>query len=95
MKDEQQTSSDHTQIHLAPDEALVLFELLSRWCKESSAPTPSASCFESPAECAVLHGLLAGLEKQLVAPFRADDLDLVKEARRRLQSSWDYPALRV
>ncbi|AHK01325.1 hypothetical protein X971_1442 [Agrobacterium tumefaciens LBA4213 (Ach5)] len=43
----------------------------------------------------MLHGLLAGLEKQLVAPFRADYLDLVKEARRRLQSSWDYPALRV
>ncbi|MCY1324521.1 hypothetical protein D9M69_99700 [compost metagenome] len=57
-------------------------------------PTPGAECFESTAECAVLHGLLADLEKQLVAPFRADYADVVKEARLRLEASWDYADLR-
>ncbi|MGN7803433.1 hypothetical protein ACTJKE_11955 [Ensifer sp. 22521] len=94
MKNEQKSLPDSAEIRLSPDEALVLFDLLSRWCEENDAPTPGAECFESTAECAVLHGLLADLEKQLVAPFRADYADVVNEARLRLEASWDYADLR-
>jgi hypothetical protein len=94
MTNEQQRPLDGVQIQLSPEEALVLFGLLSRWCEEGSAPTPEASCFESTAEGAALHGLLADLETQLVAPFKADYSDLLKEARNRLKESWDYPTLR-
>ena len=94
MIDEQEPASDGTQITLTPEEALVLFDLLSRWCAEGGAPSPHASCFESTAEGAVLHGLLAYLESQLVAPFKTDYRDLVNEARNHLKESWDYPTLR-
>ncbi|OCP01841.1 hypothetical protein BC374_02650 [Ensifer sp. LC13] len=94
MTDEQKTSPDSAEIRLSPDEAVVLFELLSRWSEENVAPTPDAACFESTAECAVLLGLLAGLQKQLVAPFREDYAAIVKAARRRLVPSWDYADLR-
>ncbi|EJT06811.1 hypothetical protein [Rhizobium sp. CCGE 510] len=82
------------EIRLDPDEALVLFELLSRWSEDNNAPTPDASCFETTAECAVLHRLLAELEKQLVAPFQTDYRDAVDIARSRLASAWEYPTLR-
>jgi hypothetical protein len=93
MTDEKQPAPDGVQIQLSPEEALVLFALLSRWCEKGSAPTPQASCFESTAEGAVLHGLLANLETQLVAPFTAEYRHLLKEARDRLNASWDYPTL--
>ena len=85
---------DGLQIRLSLDEALVLFDLLSRWCEEGRAPTPEASCFESTAELAVLRGVLAYLETQLAAPFKADYADLVKESRNCLKGSWEYPTLR-
>ena len=94
MTDEQKTSPDSAEIRLSPDEALALFELLSRWSEENAVPTPDASCFESTAECAVLLAVLADLQKQLVAPFREDYAEAVKAARRRLAPSWDYPDLR-
>jgi hypothetical protein len=94
MENEQHDPPHGAEIHLSPNEALVLFELLSRWCEQSSAATPNAECFESTAEGAVLHRLLADLEKQLVSPFRADYVALLKEARGRLAGGWDYPTLR-
>jgi hypothetical protein len=42
----------------------------------------------------VLHSVLAGLEKQLVAPFKEDYHQIVKEARRRLVDLWDSPTLK-
>jgi hypothetical protein len=90
----QPPATNTAQIKLNPEEALVLFDLLSRWSEEGSAPTPEASCFESTAEGVVLLRLLAALESQLVAPFRADYRDLVNEARNRLKDSWDHPTLR-
>jgi hypothetical protein len=56
---------------------------------------PSGDCFESPAECAVLHNILATLEKQLAAPFRADYPDLVERARARLAQHWHGTTLRA
>ena len=81
-------------IHLSADEALVLFDVLSRWCEDGEASTPGSDCFESTAECAVLHGLLADLERQLVTPMRSDYREYLHAARLRLAPAWDYPTLR-
>ncbi|MDH7796626.1 hypothetical protein QBC99_002689 [Beijerinckia sp. GAS462] len=72
----------------------MLFELLSRWCDPKATHTPSGRCFESTAECAVLQGLRADLEKQLVAPFQDDYNQIVEDARSRLVGLWDYPTLK-
>ncbi|MQB40486.1 hypothetical protein [Rhizobium sp. ICMP 5592] len=87
---------DGAEIHLSPDEAVVLFELLSRWCdsKAIHAHSPDSKCFESTAECAVLHNVLASLEKQLVAPFEEDYNQMVEEARRRLADLWNHLTLK-
>jgi hypothetical protein len=82
------------QIGLSSDEAIVLFDLLSRWIDESNAPTPGSDCFAGPAECVVLHGLLASLEKQLVAPFSADYAEAVERAHARLGRGWFGKTLR-
>jgi hypothetical protein len=86
--------TDTAKIKLSADEALVLFELLSRWSDSSDAPTPDATCFESTAEGAVLNMVLCDLEKQLVAPFRQEYEELLSAARTRLEISWDYPTLK-
>ena len=81
-------------VALSGDEALVLFELLSRWCDDRDAPAPGPELFESPAETRVLSQVQAGLEAQLAAPLRADYLDLLGAARRRLSADWDWHTLR-
>ena len=87
--------ADQVQVSLAPEEALVLFDLLSRWTDDKDAATPSSDCFESPAECAVLHNVLATLEKRLAAPFRADYAELVESARARMAQGWEGTTLRA
>jgi len=93
MTNETKTVPGGAEIHLEPHEALVLFELLSRWSEPDQARAPSATCFESTAECAVLHLLLGHLEKQLVAPFAPDYRRLLEQARSRLGDAWDHPTL--
>ena len=92
------TSSDHEDgatVELTPDEAIVLFDLLSRWSgKNETGETPSPACFESTAEGAVLNALLCLLEAQLVAPFKRDYNRFLMEARQRLADGWSYPTLR-
>lgn len=74
-------------ICLSAEEALVLFELLSRWSEESgSGKTPGAACFENPAEPAVLDALCCLLERQLAEPFGDDYADMLAKARDRLTS---------
>ncbi|WP_454817045.1 hypothetical protein [Labrys neptuniae] len=86
-------TQDHLEIGLDASEAVVLFELLSRWCDPKTGATPAGSCFESTAECVVLHRLLGSLEKQLVAPFKHDHAETLARARSHLQHDWDYPTL--
>jgi len=74
----------HTTIRLEPDEALVLFELLSRWSSDGEAAKPASDCFESPAEVAALLGVLADLEGQLAEPFGKDYEERLAAARERL-----------
>jgi hypothetical protein len=86
---------DAATVRLTPDEAVVLFELLSRWSDEEGAGhTPGPSCFESTAEAAVLNSLLCELERQLVAPFKAEYPRVLEAARDRLAGSWSRATLR-
>ncbi len=78
MPDKPQSAPEGARIDLSPDEAVILFDLLARLCEDSGASTPEASCFESTAEIAVLHNILAGLESQLVASVEQDYIKLLK-----------------
>jgi hypothetical protein len=66
-------------ISLTADEALVLFEFLSRF-EESNEMT-----IVDQAEERALANLLGPLQKQLVSPFRNDYVELLKQARNRLR----------
>lgn len=92
MTDGSQTP-DEVEIGLDASEAIVLFELLSRWSDPKTEATPAGACFQSTAECAVLLGLLGSLEKQLSAPFKPDYAEIVAQARRRLERLWDHGTL--
>lgn len=85
---------DGVCVHLSAYEANVLFGLLSRWIDEKDALTRSSRHFETPSECAVLHGILCDLEKQLSAPQAADYRRIVQDARERLAYRWDGTNLR-
>ena len=73
-------ATDEAQIDLSADEAIVLFDLLSDW--EESGATARLS---DPAELAALSSVLCQLERQLVAPFKADYARRLEEARARLR----------
>jgi hypothetical protein len=66
-------------IELTGDEALVLFEFLSRF---SDTDTLS---LEDQAEARALWNLLCLLQKQLVEPFRPNYQELLRQARDRLR----------
>lgn len=68
-----------TEIELAEDEALVLFEWLSRFNKTGRA------AFEDQAEQRALWNLEAALEKVLVAIFDPRYAELLAAARQRLR----------
>jgi len=89
MEQKDSKDDDVTEIRLDAKEAVVLFELLSRWSDPKAAYTPDKLCFESPAEYAVLNGLLADLEKQLTAPFKPEYRQILADARSLLAERWD------
>ena len=64
---------------IAPDEALVLFEFLSR-AEESGRLE-----VQHPAEETVLTQILGRLEKHLVTPFAADYRERLATARARIE----------
>jgi hypothetical protein len=68
------------KLDLTDDEALVLFEWLSREDKRSAIPV------EDPSEKTVLWSIHCQLEKALVQPFKKDYATLVAEARHRVSS---------
>jgi hypothetical protein len=69
--------SDPVTLIVSEDEALVLFEWLS---------TLDGSTLDAPERDAVL-GLLAALERTLVAPFQPNYGELLMAARARLSST--------
>jgi hypothetical protein len=66
---------ENVVINLDSAEALVLFEMLSRWSSDGAAFEIS-----DPGEEVALNGLLALLEKQLVDPLRSDYRERVAQA---------------
>ena len=69
------------KLELSQDEALVLFEWLSRLNERDAFPC------EDPAEQQVLWSLHAQLEKVMVEPFLENYRALVAEARARVKAS--------
>jgi hypothetical protein len=68
-------------VPLSPDEALVLFEFLSRY-EENERLT-----IEDSAEDRVLTTLLSRLESHLVSPFSPHYRELLASARARVRES--------
>lgn len=66
-------------LEFSRDEALVLFELLSRFSNSGSL------ALEDQAEEVALWGLTGMFEKVLVEPFREDYAELLNAARDRLR----------
>lgn len=66
-------------IELTGDEALVLFEFLSRYSDSNSL------VIEDQAEQRALWNLLSVLEKQLAEPLRPEYRELLQRARDRLR----------
>lgn len=71
--------TSEVQISLTADEALVLFEFLSRF-EESNELT-----IVDQAEERALSNLLGPLQKQLVSPFQEDYAEQLRQARNRLR----------
>lgn len=71
---------DEEDVHLVleADEALVLFEFLSRFSDDDELST------QHEAETHALWNLQCLLEKKLVAPFRDDYDEILDEARNSL-----------
>lgn len=74
--------TSEVQISLTADEALVLFEFLSRF-EESNKLT-----IVDQAEERALSNLLGPLQKQLVRPFQEDYVDQLRQARNRLRDNF-------
>lgn len=72
--------TDETTIKLNKDEALVLFEFLSR-----INDNELKEIFEDQAEQKILWILEGQLEKQLAEPFKPDYKDIIKEARNKIR----------
>lgn len=80
--------SGRTTLQLEKDQALVLFELLSRWIDDAPQPTPSAECFQSPAELVVLKQLDEKLKALLSEPLQPDYPEILGAARDRLSDEF-------
>ncbi len=70
---------ESVHITLTANEALVLFDALTRFCETDTLE------IEDQAEQQALWKLLAQFEKQLVEPFRQDYRELLAAARDRLR----------
>lgn len=69
------------KLELTQDEALVLFEWLSRLDEQDAFPC------KDPAEQQVLWSLHGQLEKVMAEPFRANYRELVAQARSRVKAN--------
>ena len=72
--------TDEITIKLDKDEALVLFDFLSRINDKELK-----EIFEDQAEQKALWILEGQLEKQLVEPFKPEYKDIVREARNKIR----------
>ena len=75
------SSADEAVLRLTGDEAIVLFELLTRSAEADAL-------FGDDSERAVVHWILCDLEKQMVAPLREDYRHVLEGARKRIAERW-------
>ena len=75
-------------VQLSADDALVLFQFLSRFEQDET------STINDPAGGHALARLLAQLEKKLIAPFDARYLSILQAAQARLRALYGDPAAR-
>lgn len=73
-------NEENINIELTKDEAIVLFEFLTRFNNQNNP-----DIFDDQAEQRVLWNFESLLEKKLTAPFRPDYLDIVKKARDKVR----------
>lgn len=76
--------AEDVTLPFTPDEALVLFEWLSRETKSDAGWNNQKLAFVHPSERVALWNLLAALESNLVEPFQANYNVLLDDARNRL-----------
>lgn len=76
-------AKNRVEVRLTPDEALVLFEFLSRYSDGDELRV------EDQAEQRALWNLCCLLEKQLVEPFNPNYFELLESARNRLRDDGD------
>ena len=76
------TQPSEVHLRLTPDEALVLFEFLSRYNDTDELR------LEDQAKQRALWNLCCLLEKELVEPFNPDYVKLLQSARDRLGDTW-------
>ncbi len=74
------TDQQKINLTVTKDEALVLFEFLSRFNQSEHS-----DIFEDQAEQKILWLLEGQLEKQLVEPFKPDYKDIVREVRNKIR----------
>ena len=72
-------SEENVRIELSGDQAIVLFEWLSRFNKQKRQN------FEDQAEQRVLWDIEGQLERHLVAPFKHEYAALLEKARARVR----------
>ncbi len=73
-------SKEKIIIELTKDEAIVLFEFLDEFNKKDNK-----ELFSDQAEQRVLWDIECVLEKQLSEPFKADYLEIVRQARKKIR----------
>lgn len=74
------TDQQKINLTVTKDEALVLFEFLSRFNQSEHS-----DIFEDQAEQKILWLLEGQLEKQLVEPFKPDYFEIIKNARDKIR----------
>jgi hypothetical protein len=72
--------TDDINIQLSKEEAIVLFEFLSRLNDNNQD-----DIFKDQAEQRVLWNIEGTLEKKLVEPFRPDYVDILNRAREKVR----------
>jgi hypothetical protein len=74
-----EVEDEEIELKLTKDEALVLFEFVSRFSDEDKLE------IVDQAEQRVLWNVCCLLEKQLVEPFSADYLAIIEQARNKVR----------
>ncbi len=82
----ERAGTEEVVVRLLYDEALVLSDLLDRWCGAGFAQVIQ---IDDPAETVLLDNLCASFEPVIGGVFADDYREAVEEARRRLAPATD------